>query len=411
MEELKYWIWLSGVFSPGSDKPKLLLEHFKSPERIYSAGTDELSRLSFIGKRELKRLEDKSLDDAVNIIKDCEKNKIKIVTYSQKLYPNKLKNIFGAPILLYYFGDISKLNEQVVITIVGTRKAHEYGKTVTCNMAMQLSSAGVLIVSGCAVGIDTFAHKGALMANGNTVAVLGCGLLVDYPSENHNLKLEIIKQGGALISELPPRTAVNGRYFPVRNRILAGLSDGVLVTEAPLRSGSLITAEHAIEQGKDLFCIPPADIYSSAYSGVKRYIRDGAVTVCDVEDILREYEHIKPHSIRQTLTLINNSDNYSERDITKKRVEPCVVVYKDIQIKEDEISGENPEKEKRFKEFDLNLSDDCKRVYEAIGEAEPHINDICERTGMPISKLLAVLTELELAGMIIAMSGRRYKKA
>lgn len=289
MAELKYWIWLSELFSKGSDKPGALLDYFETPERIFAASAEELAVSGLVNQAETARIMRHSLERSEFILKECGRLKIRVVSLEDPLYPDRLKNIYAAPPVLYVYGDLSGMDDNVVLGVVGTRHPTEYGKTVTDELCYQLAAAGAVIVSGCAVGIDAHAHMGALKAGGRTVGVLGCGLDVDYPAENKGLKRGILKYGGALISELPPGTTVSRKYFPTRNRLISGLSLGVVVTEAPVRSGSLITLNLALEQGRDVFCVPPHDICNPLYQGVVKPLRDGATAVYDINDILFEY--------------------------------------------------------------------------------------------------------------------------
>lgn len=223
---------------------------------------------AWVNQAETARIMRHSLERSEFILKECGRLKIRVVSLEDPLYPDRLKNIYAAPPVLYVYGDLSGMDDNVVLGVVGTRHPTEYGKTVTDELCYQLAAAGAVIVSGCAVGIDAHAHMGALKAGGRTVGVLGCGLDVDYPAENKGLKRGILKYGGALISELPPGTTVSRKYFPTRNRLISGLSLGVVVTEAPVRSGSLITLNLALEQGRDVFCVPPHDICNPLYQGV-----------------------------------------------------------------------------------------------------------------------------------------------
>lgn len=204
MAELKYWIWLSELFSKGSDKPGALLDYFETPERIFAASAEELAVSRLVNQAETARIMRHSLERSEFILKECGRLKIRVVSLEDPLYPDRLKNIYAAPPVLYVYGDLSGMDDNVVLGVVGTRHPTEYGKTVTDELCYQLAAAGAVIVSGCAVGIDAHAHMGALKAGGRTVGVLGCGLDVDYPAENKGLKRGILKYGGALISELPP---------------------------------------------------------------------------------------------------------------------------------------------------------------------------------------------------------------
>ena len=211
---------------------------------------------------------------------------MKIIYQAQKEYPEKLNNIYASPAKLYLVGDELVLNKPS-IAIIGCRDASNYGKRVAFNFAYELAKEGFTIVSGLARGIDTYAHLGAVKANGKTIAVLGSGLKHIYPAENKELCSEIIKKGGAIITEYEPYTRPLPMNFPPRNRIISGLSNGVLVIEAKQKSGTLITVDHALEQGKDVFVIPGNITNINSY-GTNELIKQGAKLVTNIQEIIEE---------------------------------------------------------------------------------------------------------------------------
>lgn len=209
-------------------------------------------------------------------------SKIKTIRYGDENYPEKLKNIYGKPQEIFLLG-----NEQILhtksIAIIGCRNCSKYGMKNAYRFGYELAKKGLCIISGFARGIDTYAHLGALKANGKTIAVLGCGLDIVYPPENKELYKEIIKNGGAIISEYPLGSKPEKQHFPIRNRIISGLSDGVLVIEAKKRSGTMITANYALDQGKDVYAIP-GDITSENSYGTNELIKEGAIPITCIED-------------------------------------------------------------------------------------------------------------------------------
>jgi len=214
--------------------------------------------------------------------------KIEKIMITNKEYPEKLKNIYDSPNAIYVLGDKEILKEKA-IAIVGNRQATEYGKKIALQMAKDLTEKGINIISGLAIGIDTCAHIGSLKAQmyGKTIAILGSGIDEIYPKENVELARQIIKSGGCIISEYPLGTKPNKKNFPQRNRLISALSDGVLVVEAGIKSGALITADFAIEQGKEVFAIP-GDINKDQSIGCNLLIKDGAKIVTVIQDILEE---------------------------------------------------------------------------------------------------------------------------
>lgn len=211
---------------------------------------------------------------------------MKVIYQAEKNYPEKLRNIYAPPAKLYLLGDEAILNKPS-IAIIGCRQASDYGKKVAFRFAYELAKQGIVVISGLAKGIDTYAHVGAVKANGQTIAVLGSGFAHIYPKENKGLCKEIIQKGGAIITEYEPQAKPEKMHFPARNRIISGLSNGVLVVEAKEKSGTLITVDHALEQGKDVFIIP-GNITSDNSYGTNDLIKQGAKVVTKVEDILEE---------------------------------------------------------------------------------------------------------------------------
>ena len=213
-----------------------------------------------------------------------DESKIKIIRVGDEKYPEKLENIYSKPQKLYIVGNEKILNDRT-IAIIGCRNCTNYGAKNAYEFAYRLAKKGITVISGFARGIDTYAHFGAIRAKGRTIAVLGCGLDVIYPKENEKLYKEILINGGAIITEYPLGTEPQKHHFPTRNRIISVLSDGVLVIEAKKRSGTMITVEHALDQGKDIYAIP-GNITSDNSYGTNELIKEGAIPVTNIEDIV-----------------------------------------------------------------------------------------------------------------------------
>lgn len=272
----------------GPARIQKLCDYFGSAQQAWMAPKGDLFLCKIIPNPSVQELLTRRDQGYVEkLIQYCARKEIKIIAIEDPDYPERLKTIYDPPNLLFCSGQIPK--SFLTIAIVGARSASVYGKNVATKLASQLTKAGVLVVSGAARGIDTAAHLGAL-EQGPTVAVLGCGIDQIYPPENKVL-FDKIRQSGALISEYPPGTLPHAAYFPARNRIIAGLASGVLVVEAAEKSGSLITAEVALNEGRDVFAIP-GSIFSKLSRGTHYLIQQGAKLVKDVEDILEEYEVI-----------------------------------------------------------------------------------------------------------------------
>ena len=286
MEELenkRYWIWLSLIKNLGSKRKLRLLELYKTPEEIYKLTKEELLNINGIGEAIANDImiskNEKILNDHIKYMNE---NNIKIININEREYPQALKEIYDPPISLYVKGNIEKLNNKN-IGIVGCRECTTYGKKSAEYFAYNLSKQNINIVSGLAKGIDSYAHLGSLNT-GNTIAVLGNGLDIIYPKENLELANEIIKRGGTIISEYPCGTKPDKMKFPARNRIISGISSGIIVIEAKEKSGTLITVDFALEQGRDVFVVP-GNINSINSVGTNDLIKQGARLVTTYEDI------------------------------------------------------------------------------------------------------------------------------
>ena len=283
---MKYWIWLASVEGLGPVKKFALLNKFETAKRIYNATEKEILKVDGMSDKIVQNMQ-KAKD--AKLLEKYEKyilkNDIKIINISDDNYPAKLKNIYAPPITIFAKGDISLLNSKS-IAIVGSREPSKYGIYVAEKFSKELSKEGITIVSGLARGIDTFAHVGALSSFGKTIAVLGSGIDVVYPKENAKYYREISEKG-LIISEYIVGTAPESKNFPERNRIISGLSDGVLVVEARKNSGTMITTDFALEQGKELYVIP-GNITSNLSAGTNNLIKEGAKLVTDVYEILED---------------------------------------------------------------------------------------------------------------------------
>ena len=284
MEELenkRYWIWLSLIKNLGSKRKLKLLELYKTPEEIYKLTKEELMNINGIGEAIANDIMISKNEEILNYhIKYMKENNIKIININEREYPQALKEIYDPPISLYVKGNIEKLNNKN-IGIVGCSTT--YGKKSAEYFAYNLSKQNINIVSGLAKGIDSYAHLGSLNT-GNTIAVLGNGLDIIYPKENLELANEIIKRGGTIISEYPCGTKPDKMKFPARNRIISGISSGIIVIEAKEKSGTLITVDFALEQGRDVFVVP-GNINSINSVGTNDLIKQGARLVTTYEDI------------------------------------------------------------------------------------------------------------------------------
>ena len=388
MSALKYWLWLTELPGLTNQTRLALLRHFPTPEDVYYAEAEEVLLTDGITREQAKLLEDKDCGRADQILADCQRMHSDVVTIQDAGYPNRLRNIYDPPCLLYVRGRLPVFDDEAAIAVVGTRKCTPYGVACAEKLGYGLAAGGALVVSGLARGIDSAALRGALRGGGAVAAVLGNGLDVVYPRENQYL-YEDVAAAGALISEYPPGTAPEGRHFPVRNRIMSGLSLAALVVEAPAQSGALITAGTALEQGRDVFAVPgPIDAPNSV--GCNRLIRDGAGLVTDAWDILREYQARFPEKLSQE----------------DAREEPAVLGYEAMQKTEPRPVPPAVSLSRN----DLSLTDDQIRLLRTLTEEPMLVDDLIELTDIPTRRVLSALTVLEIEHLVAQHSGKRYTR-
>lgn len=286
IKEKVYWVWISRIPKVGTKTIQKLLKIYKTPEKIYNLTKQELINCK-IQKQVIENILDKKYRNNLNeYINYMEKEKIDIITIMDKEYPQKLKQISDFPMYLYTKGNIKLLNKKS-IAMVGSRNCTNYGKNVAKDIGRKLVENNIVVVSGLAKGIDTYSHLGALFGNESTIAVLGNSIDSIYPQENKWLAKEILNKNGLIISEYVMGAELKKINFPARNRIISGLSDGVLVIEAKEKSGALLTVDFALEQGKEVFAIP-GNIYSNFSKGTNGIIKEGAKLISNVDDILQE---------------------------------------------------------------------------------------------------------------------------
>jgi DNA processing protein len=362
-EDLFYWLALNFVPGVGAIFIKRLLDRFQTPEAVFQASMKELLEVEGLGVKVASEIRKGPSEQAVkNELSSLEKSGGRMITLKDEVYPPRLRDIYDPPALLYLKGELKK-EDELAVSIVGSRKTTPYGRWITEKISQTLVRYGVTIVSGMARGVDSVAHWGAISGGGRTLAVLGCGVDVVYPPENRNLFAKIIEQG-AVLSEFPMGSPPEGGHFPKRNRIISGLSMGVVVVEAGPDSGSLITANFALEQGREVFAIP-GNVGAGGSRGTNRLIKDGAKLVESSEDILEE---ILPQWKRE-----------------KERIE--------------EVKPRGPE-----------LSEEEKILYEMLGETPLHIDVMIRERQFEPGKVSSLLLNLELKGLISQWPGKCFSK-
>jgi DNA processing protein len=362
-QEYFFWLALSLVPGVGSILMKRLLDDFKTPEAVFEASKEDLLRVEGLGEKVALEILKGPLDKRVKReLSLLEKAGAKLLAITDKEYPERLKEIYDPPPLLYMRGGLEK-EDELAVAMVGSRKTNPYGRMMTEKISQELVRHGVRIVSGMARGIDAVAHWGALSGGGRTIAVLGCGVDVVYPKENRNLFSKIMEHG-AILSEFPMGSPPEGAHFPRRNRIISGLSLGVVVVQAGMKSGSLITAGYAMEQGKDVFAVPGV-VGNEGSRGTHQLIKQGAKLVESSEDILEE---ILPRWTR------------GEREILKE-----------------ETKGPD-------------LSEEEKLLYGFLSENPLPIDVLIRESSLDPGKVSSLLLNLELKGLISQWPGKCFTK-
>lgn len=395
-----YWMWFQQVVSQGTSTAPRLLKRFSSIEELYRADRGDYC---YVGAPSdtLNALCDKSLDAVTSLAEQALRYDGWILTPDHPDYPAPLRHLYSFPLVLYGRGSLPHFEAIPVIGMVGTRKSTPNGEKVASAISAGLAAAGCPIISGGAVGIDRAAHEGALYAGGHTVDVQVCGLDVNYPTQNVYMRERILDSGGALISEYPPGTEVKPSSFQVRNRLISGLSWGVCVVEAPLRSGALITARTARDQGKDVFAVP-GDVLSGKSDGCHRLIRDGATLVTSAAEILQEYQARCGNTLDEEEAMRGQQAFYEH-----ERVE---TEHRQIPVSTDPARPFIDVDAPPLVPLPNGVSDTCRRVYEALETKPISVELLCEKTSIPIGEIFSVLTELEIYGCVRNYPGQQYAK-
>jgi DNA processing protein len=371
-EALLFWMAMTGIEGLGIRGAHKVIEHFGSPQAAYMASLTELESCGIPARVAQAIFSQAGLKDAEKEVQKAAKAEYRLVTFDSEDYPPLLKQIPDAPLLLYVRGD-PKVLAQHAVAMVGTRRPSAYGSSVAHRLAHDLAQRQLVLVSGLARGIDSAAHRGALEAKGKTVAVLGSGLDVVYPSENRRLA-EQITHSGAVISEFPLGTGPTPENFPIRNRIISGLSLGVVVVEGAEYSGSLITARLAVEQNREVFAVP-GNITSAQSFGPNHLIKQGAKLVDQWMDVIEEF----PAEVRmQLLPPAETSEGVAMGA-------PAATL------------------------FEASLGPDQKAVFEVLRPDQAlFVDEIVGAAQIPQPRVLAALLELEMNGLIRQLPGKNF---
>lgn len=404
---LLHWIWFAELKDISLLHKHRLLERFDDPEELHRMSEEALLNAG-LPEKERNALLDKNLWKAEQIIERCTKRDIGVLPVTDSAYPKRLRNSADAPIVLYYRGILPDWDAKPFVGVVGTRKASAYGLQVAHQLGSQIAACGGFVVSGGAAGGDTAAMQGAMSAGYPVVGVLGCGVDVVYPHSNRKL-FEKIVADGCLISEYPPGTEPKPWHFPARNRIISGVSNGVLVVEAPKGSGALITARHALEQGRDVFVVP-GNINSPTCEGSNALLQEGAVPVLSGWDVVSGYEFLYPGKLQKSLkvSLYTGEETLAKVAQTPAHLENST----NKSAKSGKIPIDNGEKSP-YIELVKNrptLDEEEQAVLACLTGSPQQASILMAALDMPSGKVLSVLTMLTVKGYAKKHPGGFSKK-
>ncbi len=443
--DIVYWIWLALKLNNQNTVFQRLLDLFDgSPYEVYIADEKALERADHLSEIQRRWLLDKNLDEAITISKYCKLNRVGVMTYGDKIYPNSLRTMKNPPILLYYMGNIPNLNNRVCVSVVGTRKMTEYGMRSGYKLSYELASAGAVIVSGMALGIDSVAHAGAISARGTTIAVLGCGIDVIYPKQHRKLR-KCICECGAIVTAYHPSTPAYKNHFPERNAIVSALSEGTIVIEAPMHSGALITADRAAEQSRTVYALP-GSIEEPMSAGPNHLIKNGAVAITCAHDVLEYYfenrsKLVDPVKLKQgelssdfdieelnkygidtscygkgpkespkaLLKKLNNElNNNAEQNSDYYAVPKMKRINQSQNEEKANKQVEDTVLSKEKENILATLTDEQRRIFDDLPCDKPVSVDTLMKNGYSIGTLMASLTILEIKGLISSLPGGMY---
>lgn len=401
---VEYWIWLQRTLGSGKDVDELL-SFFGTPEKIYEAGRQRLAESGLVNKKTADALAKFSPSESYSVLRQCEINGWHIITHDDERFPERLRRIPNSPLVLYVDGDADVLHSRFSVGIVGTREASERGLNAAMNIADALARVGAVVVSGGALGIDRASHEAAMNAGGKTVAFLGCGLGCSYLAENRKMR-ECIAENGALVSEFLPFSEPSRFTFPVRNRLISGISNGVVVVEAGEKSGSIITADYARKQGKDLFAVP-GEIYNRKHAGTNMLISNGAVPVFSVSDVVNYYDDLIRALNQGTMP---EYDRFAYADESQIKKPSKQITWSETEKSPPVTAEMQKQKAEAAEKIQLPeyATENAVKLYGIMTETAKTVDEYVEATGLTVADVLSALTELEMYSAVSMESGKRY---
>ena len=379
MASIKYWLWLASETGVSPSSKIALLAYYGDPERAYAAPSGEFSRIDGITAGDAEKLEKRNLSMTEDIMEACEMYNISVLTLNDAAYPSKLKNISAPPVVLFVRGTLPDIDSNATLAVIGTRNAGIYGVKMAGRMGSELASSGAILVNGLSGSIENAAANAALRAGGTCIVVLGTA----HDKEAHGFEADI-EAHGAVISEYPPGARSMRSFFRDRNRITAGLCDGVIAVEAPMKSGTLLFTEEATNQGREIFAVP-GNADSENSRGTNWLISQGAKLVTCAWDALTEFEALYSGRLKEGHKM---HDEVVAEPVQAKPVEEKVVDKKENTAYID------------WQEQLKALNPDQLKIIAAIEKSASHVDDIVAETGLSVAKVLGQLTVLEIKGYI-----------
>lgn len=397
MDRRIYWVWLQQSLPLGSTVLNRLFEHFEDIEAVYAADAKQLKALP-LRPDDVKNLSNKSLTRARRILKDVQDLGGAVMTPDDARYPDALRHIAGFPAVLYVQGDFPNVNALPTIGVVSTRDISEEGEKLTFGMAAGLAAAGMIVVSGGAKGGDAAAHNGAMYADGKTVLVKAAPLDVEYPLVNKQLRQDILNGRGAIVTEFEPASQ-GYRDYHVRNRLISGMSVGVCITEAPKRSGTIITANLAREQGREVFAVP-GSVLDGRHDGAHDQLRQGAILVSSAVNIVDEYLPRFPGLLDRDAAI------QAETAIRKRIFKKAVVEEREPRVA---VADKKPETMQTTVTCPEEASAEAKRLFTFLSATPCPVDTLAKNAALSSRDVLILLTELELFGCVENTAGQQYK--
>lgn len=416
-DNVDIWLWLTMVMKPNNPRlGKILAECGFNAAKAGVVIRD--GREPSLTAGEISRAKAIRLGTVREFAAFCGKSGVSIISYESENYPEQLRKIENPPAVLFVLGSAEGLNSAPLLTVVGTRNVSDYGAAVTDYLVKPLAKAGAVIVSGMALGTDRAAHNACLDVGGRTLAFPGCGVLETHPSENTELKTKILENGGAVISELLPNERASSWYFKRRDAVMAGVSHATLVIEAGEKSGSLVTAECAKNQGKTVFAVPPRDIISGSFSGNAALIRSGAVSVFDFSDIASVLENKSKSA--DFAEKLRNSVNFAADKKEREKISEQPAASKksskrrkNAKIPEEQKAAENIEAQSAAKALDeaalSDMSDTERLIARALAESPDTTESVMEKLGLDYGAAIEALLSLEISGFLVRGNDGVYR--